>query len=188
MRACVCVSRREKSLQKEYGGIDLPRVRELAEFRWTRPDAALRPRRGRRRNVDARADARVARNVGGNAERLLLRIMSVHIVRQRLRNYESNLEEILFLYHRILCFKRPSLQLCLAKHFSLSSKAMEIFVVLLTGRCSAYRLSRACGRQAVRSYHWLTNARLRYFSDGRRKPTLVLLPVGSAHPQSLRVD
>lgn len=90
------------------------RVQELTEFRWTRPDAASRPRRGRGWNI-VHADVHVAHNVGGNAERLLLRIMSIHFVRQRMRNYESNLEEILFFYRRICRFKRSPVQPCLER-------------------------------------------------------------------------
>jgi len=90
-------ARRERWLQKDLGGIDLPRVREVMEFRRTLPNAASRPRRGRERNI-VRADACEAHNVGGNVERLLLQIMSIRCSTkdEKLRN---NLKEILFLYH-----------------------------------------------------------------------------------------
>lgn len=79
IRTCVYAcedARREKWLQKDFGGIDLPRVWELMEFQRTLPNVASRPRHGRERNI-VRGDARVAYNVGGNVERLLLQIMSI---------------------------------------------------------------------------------------------------------------
>lgn len=78
MYAALCARNGYKRIATEWTSRFL-RVQELAEFRRTRPDAVSRPRRGRGRNV-VRADARVARegDVGGNAERLPLRIMSIH--------------------------------------------------------------------------------------------------------------
>lgn len=171
VRACVrekCTTLGVKNGCKRIVAESTSRVEELAEFRWTRPDAASRPRRGRGWNI-VHTDVHVARNVGENAERLLLRIMSIHFVRQRMRNYESNLEEILFFCSSYLPLNVLPCNF-VSKGFCIFSRVMEIFNVLLTGGrvYSAYRLGR-CGWQVARSYHWLMHQY--YFSDDSRSRT-----------------
>lgn len=134
VHGCVCtyVARREKPLQKVRGEIDLPRVRELAEFRWTRPDAASRSRRGRGQNI-VRADARSTTTWEGMWKDCFYGLW-VYIVRQRMRNYESNFSEKFYFY--IIVF--PALNVLprnvVSKDFRASSKATGMFDVFLTGR------------------------------------------------------